>query len=154
MNKGKSPTSASRAYMPRASHVEYETPDEIFRPLDDEFAFTLDVAANDDNARCAAYFDIINDGLKQAWHGSVWCNPPYGAAIRKWVKKAVDELPNCRVIVMLLPARTDTLWFHNYVYGKAEIRFIKGRLYHKTAHPAPFPSMIVIYRNRRLNWHM
>ena len=78
----------------------------------------------------------------------VFCNPPYGRVIGEWVKKAYQESkqPNT-LVVMLLPARTDTRWFHDYIYGKAEIRFVKGRLkFGGCDNPAPFPSMIVIFK--------
>jgi site-specific DNA-methyltransferase (adenine-specific) len=83
------------------------------------------------------------DGLKQEWTGVCWCNPPYGRKIGLWVEKAAKA--ECTV-VMLLPARTDTRWFHDYIYGYAEIRFIRGRLkFGGAQNSAPFPSMIVIF---------
>ena len=76
----------------------------------------------------------------------VFCNPPYGRELPKWVKKCYEESHHADV-VMLIPARTDTRWFHDYIYGKAEIRFIKGRLkFGNAKQSAPFPSMVVIYR--------
>ena len=88
------------------------------------------------------------DGLHQPWDGIVWCNPPYGREIGKWVQKAYDE--NRRennYIVMLLPARTDTKWFHDYILGKAEVRFVRGRLkFGGSKNSAPFPSMVVVFR--------
>ena len=87
------------------------------------------------------------------WTETVFCNPPYGRNITgKWVKKAHDTLKSARnrtVVVMLIPARTDTKWFHEYIYDKpnVEIRFLKGRLKFVGAeHSAPFPSMVVIFR--------
>ena len=122
---------------------DWETPQTVFDELDKEFHFTLDVAASPTNAKCADYFTKEQDGLAQDWRGVVWCNPPYGREVGKWVAKAAaaDAL-----VVMLLPARTDTAWFHDYIYGKAYVRFIRGRLKFggcKTA--APFPSMVVIF---------
>ena len=77
----------------------------------------------------------------------VFCNPPYGRELPKWVKKCFEESKRAEIIVMLIPARTDTRWFHDYIYGKAEIRFIKGRLkFGDGKSRAPFPSMLVIYR--------
>ena len=111
--------------------------------LDAEFGFTCDVCATADNAKCAEFYSPEQDGLAQEWTGVCWCNPPYGREIGKWVRKAAES--SCTV-VMLLPARTDTKWFHDYIYGKAEIRFIRGRLKFGAAkNSASFPSMIVIF---------
>ena len=87
------------------------------------------------------------NGLAQNWggYGTIWCNPPYGKEIGKWVQKAYETSKSGETVVMLLPARTDTQWFHDYIYGKAEIRFIRGRLkFGGSKYNAPFPSMIVI----------
>lgn len=79
----------------------------------------------------------------------VFCNPPYGTALEKWVKKAYAERNNAELIVMLIPSRTDTRWFHDYILGTAEIRFIKGRLrFGGSENSAPFPSLIAIYRKK------
>lgn len=122
----------------------WSTPQGFFDKLNDEFHFDLDVCAIPENAKCEKFYTPEQDGLKHPWEGTVWCNPPYGREIGKWVKKAAES--NCTV-VMLLPARTDTRWFHEYIYGRAEIRFIRGRLKFGNAHnSAPFPSMVVIYR--------
>ena len=122
----------------------WATPQTFYDMLDKEFHFTLDVCAIAENAKCDNYYTPEIDGLKQEWTGVVWCNPPYGRDIKKWVEKAYNS--KCKV-VMLLPARTDTNWFHNYIYKKAEIRFIKGRLkFGGGKNAAPFPSMICIFR--------
>ena len=122
----------------------WETPDAFFRALDAEFHFTLDVCATPVTAKCREFYTPKQDGLKQPWGGTVWCNPPYGREIGKWVKKAAEE--TC-MVVMLLPARTDTAWFHDFIYGKAEIRFIRGRVkFGGCRNSAPFPSMVVIFR--------
>ena len=121
----------------------WETPQDFFNDLNKEFCFNLDVCALPENAKCEKYFTPEMDGLAQCWEGVCWCNPPYGRQIGKWVEKAYKS--SCTV-VMLLPARTDTRWFHDYVYGKAEIRFVRGRLRFGGAEwNAPFPSMVVIY---------
>ena len=129
------------------------TPKEFFDVLDAEFHFTLDAAATKKNAKCSAYFTPEDDALKKSWgtSGAVFCNPPYGREVRKWVRKAYEESRNGQVVVMLLPARTDTSYFHDYIYGHAEIRFIRGRLRFTDENgnekdAAPFPSMVVIYR--------
>ena len=125
---------------------QWETPQEFFDELNKEFYFTLDPCADDFNHKCKKYFTKEDDGLIQDWTGErVFCNPPYGREIGKWVEKCSKE--NCEVAVMLIPARTDTKWFHDYIYNKAEIRFIKGRLkFGQSRNAAPFPSMIVIFR--------
>lgn len=104
---------------------EWETPDELFREIQDEFHLDLDVCATDENAKLPLYFTKEDNALEKDWNGHrCWCNPPYGKQIWKWVKKASES----DFVVMLIPSRTDTRWFHDYVYGKAEIRFIKGRI--------------------------
>ncbi len=103
----------------------WATPQNFFDELNREFCFTTDVCALPENAKCEHFITPEMDGLKQEWTGICWCNPPYGREIGKWVRKAYES--DCTV-VMLLPARTDTRWFHDYIYGKAEIRFIRGRL--------------------------
>ena len=123
---------------------QWATPPWLFEELDREFGFTLDVCADAGNHKCERFYTAEQDGLAQIWEGVCWCNPPYGRQIGKWVAKAAQA--GCTV-VMLLPARTDTAWFHDYVYGKAEIRFIRGRLRFSGAKVnAPFPSMIVVFR--------
>lgn len=98
------------------------------------------------NAKCDEYFTKEQDGLLEPWYGRVWCNPPYGKGVKKWVRKAYEYGINGGFTVMLLPARTDTTWFHDYIYNKADIRFIKGRLkFGDSKNAAPFPSMIVIF---------
>lgn len=108
---------------------DWETPKDLFNSLNDEFHFTLDAASSDENALCVKHYTLKEDGLSQSWMGeTVYCNPPYGRDVGKWLAKASDETKNGVTTVMLLPARTDTKAFHEYVYGKAEIRFIKGRV--------------------------
>ena len=123
----------------------WATPQEFFDALDAEFGFTLDPAADDKNHKCSRYFTREQDGLKQDRGGQrVFRNPPYGREIGQWIEKAATS--GAELCVMLLPARTDTRWFHNYIYGKAEIRFIRGRLkFGNSKNSAPFPSMIVIF---------
>ena len=123
---------------------EWSTPQHFFDKLNEEFSFTLDPCANDTNHKCKKYFTKMENGLLQDWNDEiVFCNPPYGREIGKWVKKAAESKAT---VVMLLPARTDTKWFHDYIYEKAEIRFIKGRLkFGGCKNSAPFPSMVVIF---------
>ena len=127
---------------------DWETPIEFFNKLNKEFNFTLDACANETNHKCNRYYTEKEDGLSKSWDGeTVWCNPPYSAKEQnEWVKKCYEESKHAEV-VMLLPARTDTERFHKYILPYAEIRFLKGRLKFVGAKdPAPFPSMIVIFR--------
>lgn len=132
--------------------MDWCTPKDFFDTLDKEFHFVLDAAATDKTAKCSLYYTPETDGLSQSWNhgGSVFCNPPYGREIGKWVRKAYEESKSGATIVLLIPARTDTNYFHEYIYGKAQIRFVRGRLRFtddngNVADPAPFPSMVVIY---------
>lgn len=127
---------------------EWATPQWLFDELKYEFYFTTDVCATDQNSKCTLYFTKEVDGLSQEWLGTCWMNPPYGREIGKWVKKAYESsIKNGSTIVCLLPARTDTKWFHDYILDKAEIRFLRGRLkFNDSKNPAPFPSMVVIYK--------
>ena len=126
---------------------QWATPQWFFDELDKEFNFNLDPCADSTNHRCDKYFTKEQNGLEMDWgEDTVYCNPPYGREIGKWVKKAAES---DTTVVMLLPARTDTKWFHEYIYGKAEVRFIKGRLkFGDSKNSAPFPSMVVIYRRK------
>ena len=129
------------------------TPQDFFDKLNAEFGFVLDPAATDKTAKCSLYYTPETDGLSQSWDcgGAVFCNPPYGREIGKWIEKAYEESQKTEhPIVLLIPARTDTSYFHDYIYGKAEMRFLRGRLRfareNRTAYAAaPFPSMLVIY---------
>ena len=125
----------------------WATPQYLFDELNEEFNFTLDPCATADNAKCKKYYTIEDDGLSKDWSNDiVFMNPPYGREIKKWMKKAYESNTT---VVCLVFARTDTKWFHDYVYGKAEIRFIKGRVkFGDSKNSAPFPSMIAIYKRR------
>lgn len=133
-----------------SNRMDWETPQELFDSLDAEFHFTLDAASTDSNAKCKHHYTPEHSGLDADWSGeTVFCNPPYGREIPKWVEKCANEaLKPGTTIVMLLPSRTDTRWFHQWIYGSAQIRFIKGRLRFETSgvpgDSAPFPSMIAV----------
>ena len=129
---------------------DYETPQYLFNELNEEFHFTVDVCARADNTKCARFYFPEIDGLVQSWEGEVCLmNPPYGRRVNKWIEKAYKESQNGTIVVGLLLARTDTKWFHDFILGKAEIRFLKGRLkFNNVLNSAPFPSMIVIWRGR------
>ena len=127
----------------------WSTPQDFYDKLNKEFNFTLDPCATDSNHKCDKYFTIDDDGLIQNWGNNVvFCNPPYGKDIYNWVKKCSEESKKQNTtVVMLIPARTDTRYFHEFIYNKAtEIRFIKGRLkFGGSKNSAPFPSMVVIF---------
>lgn len=126
----------------------WETPQELFDKLDQEFGFTLDVCAIPENAKCQKFYTPEQDGLKMPWKGIVWCNPPYGRKVGQWVRQAALAAAAGNTVVMLLPARTDTKWFHEYIYRRTnvEVRFLQRRLHFGGAkNAAPFPSMIVVF---------
>lgn len=137
----------------------WETPEDFFKELDKEFNFTLDPCCFPVTAKCKKFYTEKEDGLKQDWSNDVvFMNPPYGRAIKLWIKKAYEESLKGATVVCLIPSRTDTKWWHEYCM-KGEIRFIKGRLKfnnrmlpsykedlsHKVS-SAPFPSAIVIFK--------
>lgn len=125
---------------------EYSTPSEFFGKLDEEFHFTLDPCASYSNHKCSEWFSKAEDGLNRSWaRHRVFMNPPYGRKIHLWMKKAYEESLAGTLVVALVHARTDTVWFHEWVYGKAELRFVRGRLHFSGMTRAPFPSMLAIY---------
>lgn len=125
---------------------DWATPQTLFRLLGAEFHFTIDACAVKETACCADFFR--ENSLVRAWRGTVWCNPPYGKFLKLWVYKACCEANLGSTVVMLLPARTDTSWWHDYVIPSAsEIRYLRGRLrFDDTNGRAPFPSVIVVFR--------
>lgn len=132
---------------------DWYTPIDFYKELNKEFNFNLDPCCDEENKKCEKYFTKEDNGLIQDWEGyRVFCNPPYGREIKKWVKKAYEESKkNNTLVVMLIPARTDTSYFHDYIYKKSEIRFIRGRLkFGGSKNPAPFPSMVVIFSNKEI----
>lgn len=129
--------------------AEWETPQDLYDKRHGEFNFVVDVCARAENAKCSAFFSPEVNGLVQPWHqyGTCWMNPPYGRNISMWVQKAYEESQKGATVVCLLPARTDTRWFQDYCLKHGEVRFIRGRLkFGGAANPAPFPSVIVIFR--------
>ena len=126
---------------------DWETPRRFFDALNAEFKFTLDACASDANAKCSDYFSVDDDALRQRWDGVVWMNPPYGHGIGKWTQKAYEESQRGSVVVGLIPARTETLWWHEYVMKAEETRLIRGRLrFSGSSVGAPFPSAVVVWR--------
>lgn len=131
---------------------EWRTPDPFYNKLDNLYHFTLDPASDGVNNKCEKFFTKEGDGLAQSWEGEVvFVNPPYGRVLKEWVRKGYNEgcKPNTTV-VMLIPARTDTKFFHDYCMKARKIYFVKGRLKFRDEHdrelaPAPFPSMVVVF---------
>lgn len=132
---------------------EWATPQNFFDLLDNEFNFTLDPCSTKENAKCRKFYTKEDDGLSKSWEGErVFMNPPYGREIKYWIEKAYTEIIKTRerertIVVCLIPARTDTRYWHEYIFGKAkEIRFVKGRLkFGDGSGSAPFPSAVVVF---------
>ena len=137
---------AKPAVWHRRQSDEWATPRDRFDEWDREFGpFTLDVAATAENAMCEQYFTIQDDGLAREWTGTVWCNPPY-SSVGRWVEKAYASSLTGTTVVCLVPARTDTRWWHQFA-EKGEVRFIKGRLrFSEAKSVAPFPSALLVFR--------
>jgi phage N-6-adenine-methyltransferase len=126
--------------------VEWSTPQGLFNALDAEFRFETDVCATRENAKCSKYWTREDDGLSRHWEGVCWMNPPY-REVAVWVRKAWESALAGATVVCLVPSRTDTRMWHEFVQGKAEVRFIRGRLKfggHESS--APFPSAVLVYR--------
>ena len=139
----------NKSLMFSSNSNEWYTPQDFYDKLNKEFSFNLDPCSTHDNAKCEKHFTVEEDGLKQDWGGHVvFMNPPYGREIGKWVEKAYNESlkPNTTV-VCLIPARTDTAYYHDYIFGKAkDVRFIRGRLkFGGCKNAAPFPSAVVVF---------
>lgn len=135
--------------IPHLFKDNWETPDWIFDPLNKEFEFTLDPCCVESTKKCDRFFTPKENGLIQDWSNErVFVNPPYSRGnIDKWVKKCFDSSKCGAVVIALLPVSTSSKWFHDFIYQKAEIRFIKGRVKFVGAnHTAPFSSMIVIFK--------
>jgi phage N-6-adenine-methyltransferase len=132
---------------PVAVREDWETPPDFFAPLNWEFRFTLDVCATAENAKCARYFTPADDGLAQDWGREVcWMNPPYGKEIPKWMAKAYEASAKGATVVCLVPARTDTRWWHEYAEPADFRRFVKGRIRFVGArYNAPFPCAVVVF---------
>lgn len=132
--------------MMQSGRQDWETPQWLFDQLNAEFHFIMDVCASAENAKCPAYFDEADDALQWPWIGSCWMNPPYGKGLDRWIRKAYESSREGATVVCLVPAKTDTRWWHQYVEGKAEVRFIRGRLtFVEASAPAPFPSVVLIF---------
>lgn len=126
---------------------EWGTPQGLYDQLNEEFHFTCDVCATKENTKHEVFYDKETDGLNQAWTGVCFMNPPYSRKIKAWIKKAYESSLIGTTVVCLLPARTDTTWWHDYCIPAGEIRFIRGRLkFQGGDNSAPFPSAIVIFK--------
>ena len=133
---------------------EWATPVSLFKELDKEFHFTLDPCSTDENALCEKHYTIEDNGLSQSWFGEiVFCNPPYSKCY-EWVQKAyMESITNKATVVMLLPSRTDTKWFHQFVLPHAKVIFLRGRLrFNNSNQNAPFPSLLAIFSNLDARW--
>lgn len=128
----------------------WATPQNFFDALDSEFHFDLDVCASDENHKCLRYFTKTQDGLSQPWKGACFMNPPYGRTMGEWMEKAYVSSRTGATVVCLVPARTDTAWWHDFAMRASEIRFVRGRLkFGDGKAPAPFPSAVVIFRQNQ-----
>lgn len=137
-----------------SSKDDWETPQKLFDELNAKYSFTLDPCCTHENKKCEKHFTEEDDGLSQSWAGErVYCNPPYGRGIGKWVEKCYNETHGggCPLVVALIPARTDTSYFHDWIYKKdgVSVDFLRGRLKFevggKPRESAPFPSMVVVF---------
>lgn len=133
-----------------SERLDWATPQGFFDLVAEEFDFTLDAAASPHNTKVAdAYYTEDEDALTLPWEGVVWCNPPYGRGIGKWVQKGYEEAQKGALVAMLIPARTDTSWWHEYVMRAHEVRLVRGRLVFgqgEATSNAPFPCALVIFR--------
>jgi phage N-6-adenine-methyltransferase len=131
--------------------MDWGTPQDFFDKLHEEFIFDIDVCASDWNAKLLDYWTVADDALSLDWTGlRCFMNPPYGRELKVWIKKAYEESLKGALVVALIPARTDTSYFHDYIFGKAEVRFIRGMIKFErpegAADAAPFPSAVVVWR--------
>lgn len=134
-----------------SADTTWETPQDFFDMLDLEFSFQLDVCASSENTKCERFYS--ENSLEKEWTGRCWMNPPYGREIGKWVEKAYMTALQGHLVVCLIPARTDTKWWHNYVF-KGDVWFVPGRLkFGGSRHSAPFPSAVVVFRPSILTYN-
>lgn len=130
--------------------TEYETPEDLFEELDEEFGFTLDPCSTHENAKCELHYTVQEDGLAQDWGDHVvFMNPPYGRAVRKWMQKAYESAHDGALVVCLVPARTGSGWWHDFAMKANDIRLLRGRLrFVGSKHSAPFDSAVVVFHRR------
>jgi phage N-6-adenine-methyltransferase len=135
----------------RSGSPEWSTPQAFFDAVNARHDFTLDACATPDNAKCPVYHTREQDGLAQPWRGRVWCNPPYGREVGKWLEKAWRSVQSgeAEVVVCLVFARTDTTWWHEWAVRANEVEFLRGRLNFGAGNNAPFPSALLVFRNAK-----
>ncbi len=137
------------------SNDQWSTPGTIFNPLDQEFKFDLDVCAEPWNAKCENFFSPQDNGLIQKWGGSTcWMNPPYDRKIDQWIRKAWASAEEGATVVCLVPARTETDWWHDYCL-KGDIRFVRGRIWFenhtgKSGRPRLGSAIVIFYARREI----
>src|SRR5262245_4038925 len=131
---------------------EWSTPQDFFDELDAEFRFTLDVCATAENAKYEEFYTRDQDGLVQLWTGRAWCNPPYGRGVGCWLAKAYQVIRSgeAELVVCLVHARTDTLWWHEWYRRADAVQFVRRRLRFNGADSAPFPSVLMLFVDPRL----
>lgn len=136
-----------RGLLSPTGRTDWETPPELYAWINARYGpCTLDVCATDANAKCPRWFTPEQDGLAQPWSGTCYMNPPYGRAIARWIEKAHSEAAAGRCTVIgLIPARTDTRWWHEHVWGIAAVHFLRGRVRFVGGGPAPFPSAVAVW---------
>ena len=133
----------------KSQRDDWETPPELFAALNAEFEFTLDAAASNHNAKVARFLTVADDALTKPWRGSVWLNPPFGRGVSHWIEKAIQSAAEGATVVLLVPARTDSVWFQQLISHADEIRFLARRVkFVGATEPAPFPTAIVVLRPR------
>lgn len=131
-----------------SDRMDWATPQAFFDRLDAEFGFDLDVCATDRTAKCQHYYTPEDDGLAMPWAPlRCYCNPPYGREIARWIERCSDEARRGALVVALIPARTDTRYWHDVIMQTAsEVRLVKGRLrFDDGSNPAPFPSAVIVW---------
>jgi phage N-6-adenine-methyltransferase len=137
-----------------SAHHGWETPRELLKTLYTVFnMFDLDPCSPSHDRRTASvraknYYTMEDNGLALRWYGKVFVNPPYGRTLRQWTSKGKSEVEtgNARIVIGLVPARTDTTWWHSDVRGHASVFFLRGRLcFGNSGQPAPFPSALVVW---------
>lgn len=135
----------------KSGRQDWSTPDNLFLLLDREFNFEIDVAASYKNTKCNKFISKEEDSMKQSWNGICWLNPPYGDVggytLKKWIEKSYNESQkdNC-VVVILIPSKTNTIWWHKYCMRAKEVRFIKGRpKFDDYIHGLPFPLSVIVF---------
>lgn len=137
----------------RSNSCEWPTPQDVFDCLEARFGpFDLDAAATPENTKCVRYFTTADDGLSQAWTGTVWCNPPYGTGVTgQWIEKAIRSAHEGATVVMLVPGNTSSVWFREAWEHADEVLGISGRLkFGHAQHPTGHGSVVFVFRPHRL----